>query len=72
METDLGPAGAEGARRRVSFHVFLFFQAEKIFHIFLFFFRSLEKNFELYNVVDDPGETNNLAKSKTKVNKSTK
>jgi len=28
---------------------------------------SLEKNFELYNVVDDPGETNNLAKSKTKL-----
>jgi len=28
---------------------------------------SLEENFELYNLADDPGETNNLAKSNKKM-----
>ena len=32
------------------------------------FSRSLEENFELYNLTDDLGETNNLAKSNKKVN----
>ena len=58
MEADMGAVCAQGARRvGVDFDIWISFTV----------FRSLEDHFELYNLDIDPGETNDLAKSKTKV-----
>ena len=58
LEADMGAACAQGARRvGVDFEILISFTV----------FRSLEDHFELYNLDIDPGETNDLAKSKTKV-----
>ena len=54
----MGAVCAQGARRvGVDFEILISFTV----------FRSLEDHFELYNLDIDPGETNDLAKSKTKV-----
>ena len=54
----MGAACAQGAWRVcVDFEILISFTV----------FRSLEDHFELYNLDIDPGETNDLAKSKTKV-----
>ena len=54
----MGAVCAQGARRvGVDFDIWISFTV----------FRSLEDHFELYNLDIDPGETNDLAKSKTKV-----